>query len=466
MLKYNDTNIIVGVIKQILKEFNLPKIKTLNNNIIEHLKNPQLDDSMLTAEEKAVITIIRLNAINASNPSRLNKLFINADTSKIINIKNNEISDVSIYDYDNKYLNITRNLEISNNIYDSYTHKYLGEYLRFIRDYKGVNLMSMYNCFANEVCSNANISYVYTTGSGDSTTTHTVLFDSTDKKYKIYMVPVKFAQRYTIAIDCHSDIQVVAGIVSSGNVIKVFDDTLKTYSGCMFSSPVIYDKLCYLDYYNTVKTSTGFDSSDEITEIIPTNKELSEDDSIYLFVKVPFNCNSSFVVLEGEYLTDVYYEPIYKKDKDTGENIPIGGKKIHAREYKNNTVFINNLQLLEYNSLMSHPIADRLIEFLLENVIGSLDEISENIYRVQKALLKKEYPVKDNSTSTTPEGRTSNKTTNYLSYISKPGIWTDELKNTIIQYYLNTGRTFENSSFSSYDFIGFVDKDVERLLGK
>ena len=98
MLKYNDTNIIVGVIKQLLKEFNLPKIKTLNNNILNHLKNKNLDDSFLTSEEKAVLTIIRANNIRDNDEAaKVNKLFINADTSKIIKINNLDISDVSVY---------------------------------------------------------------------------------------------------------------------------------------------------------------------------------------------------------------------------------------------------------------------------------------------------------------------------------------------------------------------------------
>ena len=441
MLKYNDTNIIVGVIKQLLKEFNLPKIKTLNNNILNHLKNKNLDDSFLTSEEKAVLTVIRANNIRDNDEAaKVNKLFINADTSKIIKINNLDISDVSVYDYNRKYLNITKNLEINNIIYDSYTHKYLGEYLRFLRDYKNLNLMSMYNCFANEVCSNANI--IYTVSSSEQVT-----FSSDDTKYKIYMVPVKFAQNYTLAIDCHSTVQVVAGIMSAGKITKVLDGTYARYSGCEFSSPVLYDKLCYNDYYDTIKGAEQIGLSNTIKNIIPTNSDLSEDDSLYLFVKVPYNCNSSFVVLEGKYFLDSYYE---------------NTRRVTSIKYEDKTVKINNPQLLDFNSLSSHPIADRLIEFLLDNVICNTEEISDNIYRIQKTLLNKSRPKKSNS----DDNIYYDDNINYLEYIAKPGIWTEKLKNAIIQYYLDYRRTLPNNSFSSYDFVGFVDKDVERLLGK
>lgn len=51
----------------------------------------------------------------------------------------------------------TKTLEIRNNRYDSYTHYYLGEYLRFLRDYNQLDLMSLYNCFGNERVDNLRV---------------------------------------------------------------------------------------------------------------------------------------------------------------------------------------------------------------------------------------------------------------------------------------------------------------------
>jgi uncharacterized protein (UPF0147 family) len=48
---------------------------------------------------------------------------------------------------------------------------------------------------------------------------------------------------------------------------------------------------------------------------------------------------------------------------------------------------ITQLQLLRLNTGEQHPFADRLIEYLLENVIiDSPTEVPNNVRRVQKAL--------------------------------------------------------------------------------
>jgi hypothetical protein len=112
------------------------------------------------------------------------------------------------YSYGQKILNYTKNLQIQNTIYDSYTHEYLGDYLRFQRDFANINLMPLYNCFSNRACPNLDLSFQV----GTPGNTYNVKF-KTDQSfetalYKYYMVPVKFFKNYTIAIDSESSVEV------------------------------------------------------------------------------------------------------------------------------------------------------------------------------------------------------------------------------------------------------------------
>ncbi len=121
MIKFNDNNIITGCIKQILTTFNLPSLRVYT------------EDSFLY--ERALY--IKDNYIYKYTQGEL-KPFIPFNFNKPI-------------------LNYTKNLKITNLIYDSHTHEYLGDYLRFLRDYKHLDLMSMYNCFSDNVVHNLNM---------------------------------------------------------------------------------------------------------------------------------------------------------------------------------------------------------------------------------------------------------------------------------------------------------------------
>ena len=54
------------------------------------------------------------------------------------------LRQVAPYSYNVEIPNFTKNLVINSSYYDEYTHNYLGDYLRFMRDYHGIDLMSMY----------------------------------------------------------------------------------------------------------------------------------------------------------------------------------------------------------------------------------------------------------------------------------------------------------------------------------
>lgn len=214
MFKFNSDHTFVGYIKQLLASFNLPnyKVYTADKKIIES----KLDEKTMPYIKDGSIQFC-------------------------IDAKNNVWHDTDIVYYYNKHnLNNTKNYVIKNNVYDSYTHEYLGEFLRFQRDYNHINLMSLYNCFSNRLVDNLNLKCP--AGS------HNIEFNSSDLQYKIYMLPVKLEEIYTIAIECEAPVEICCGLYGAYQDTRdEFKDiqclTYTKISGSKFTEPFIYSKL-------------------------------------------------------------------------------------------------------------------------------------------------------------------------------------------------------------------------------
>ena len=96
-----------------------------------------------------------------------------------------------------------------------------------------------------------------------------------------------------------------------------------------------------------------------------------------MIIKLPINNKSSITVLEGDF-TNISKKPVinmqYINSEIDNENL--------------NEVLISNLSLLQMNTGVSYPYSNRLVEYLLGNAITPLDEIADNIKRVQTIALK------------------------------------------------------------------------------
>lgn len=93
------------------------------------------------------------------------------------------------------------------------------------------------------------------------------------------------------------------------------------------------------------------------------------------------------------------------------------------------------------NTGVSHPFADRLIEYLLGNAISSMDDISENIKRVQRGLIAELIAL--------PE----------VAQIKVDGLWDERYKDLIYALAQDNPLTSDKM-----DILGYVDKDVEKIL--
>lgn len=223
---------------------------------------------------------------------------------------------------------------------------------------------------------------------------YTTVFNSADGAYKIYMLPVKLFQKYTIAIDCPTTLEMFCGIYhkyldTRDKVKPIWALTYEKINNARFNAPFIYNKL------------------NELEDIV-TPELAQQEANLKLFIKIPFNIDSSITILEGDYLNyNSHKATVIGSTNTAASKLKIEqNRTIINLEYVNmpegstlpdgNTVDyehldfmpISELQLLRVNTNESYPFADRLVEYLTDNVITNIDDIGDNVARLQKVFEK------------------------------------------------------------------------------
>ena len=427
MIKFNDTNILTGYIKEMLASFNLPCYKVYTKQQREHFEETGEELNVIASQEasKASDTAPEKHPcfISYIKEGSVQQYFKNNDNSYTWKV----IADPYLY---NIFVpNETKNYVIKNNIYDYYTHEYLGEYLRFIRDFHNVDLMPLYNCFSDHICNNIELTWDVGADAKKSIT-----FSGSNPEYKIYMLPVKLFQKYTIAIDCQQEYELCCGIygkyLDNREIFKSIPE--KTYKRVIgqFSNPILYDLAELLPS----KLAEG--SAEEKEQWEETMMWLAKNEGdLKLFIKLPASNNSSITVLEGDYRSwnDSHGVGINKTQNKTILNFEASDECLSNSNLK----LITPLQLLKFNTGKSYPFADRLVEYLLGNAITPLDEIADNIKRVQTIALK--------------NGQVN----------KADGIWTDKLQKILYSFMNSEELTQSNKKETNHDILGYADKDIE-----
>ena len=468
MEKFNNTTLFTGYLKQLLHNFNLPKYKIYTKAQYQYQKQFGIEREDIfkttTKYSKAVenslypdnlhyVPYIREGVIQ----EYVDGEWINKGTKT-----NSKIFRAEYYDEGIKILNYTKNLKITTNAYDSYTHEYLGDYLRFQRDYNNINLMPLYNCFSNRTCEHLNFKWEELDKFGN-TSIHS--FDTTDTAYKIYMLPVKLFQEYTIAIDSDSPIEICCGMYGAYQDIRdkfvtIPKLTYKKFKSCKFASPILYSKLGLspaaispfkLDLSN--EEAINLSECDFALKTFPQSliDEISQNEScLKMFIKIPAACTSTIVILEGNYLN---WNDRIVTTTGMGLKVASNNAVLNFESLPMDIPFelITTLQLLRFNTGEQHPFADRLIEYLTGNVITSADEINKNIARVQKVLTKRTQANKDFD-------QYSHKYLSYNYMYKNKGFWDDYIKYNIYDYINKRKNTYD----VNHDILGFVDKDAEK----
>ena len=361
MIKLNDDNIYVGQIKQILHRFNLPKCRVKTERV-----TPVEGEIFIDGDG----------------------LYVRKDGT------DKRLRDYKFGDY---IENVTDNMRIDSLIYDEHTHRYLGEYLRFIRDYTGVDMMGMYNCFSYN---KANITQYES---------DVFPISSNDSRYDVFSVPVRFGEKYTLALDWHGELSYAFGYHSFGDDVTLIEDSISRVSGLRFDSPITIES--------------------------PSEGDTFKKSMLTLFIKIPKACESEIVVLEGEYdslqlILDGFSERL---GDELIEYIPEGEDEVVG-----NYDYVTKHQLLDVNTRGRHLIADRLIEYLSNQVITPNDPVIKNIKRLQQTLYDKKM----------------------IDSIKSYGLWGEDMRKTIYRYLWKTG-----GIDSEFDLLSYCDKDVEKMLG-
>lgn len=378
MYKFNNDNIITGYIKQLLHSFNLPTCKVFDT-VDEFLD--------YYPPEVGVMGIVK----NYKN-----------NNSYLLYKEGNEIKREQVYALNHEYLNVTTNLGLFNGIYDSSCHKYLGDFLRFVRDYLNIDLMGMYNCFANEIL--------------------------VDDKYKYIIIPMKHNTKYTIAFDgkdCdylftyETTLEKIAANFKDNNYKNKPSSGYKKRTST-FLNPFLLTSLIGEDTLITGGLNAG-------KKIYSCFKE-----KLYkLVIRVKVTDNPVITVLEGDYM------------KAKQEFAPICANFEKGVDYSNIDLnnYLSDLQLLDFHlgqKDVSYPFADKLLEYLTGLAITPDDPISQNIIDAK---------IKFNSKFKLPvipvNGKfTANDRLRCLDLFGRSKYWNK----------------------STYDLLGYVDKEIEECL--
>lgn len=487
MFKYNNAHIFTGYLKQLLSSFNLPMCRVYTQEFANYLAKHGTEDPRVLCSFDSLNTSRLAARINYLKNNEIYNYFWDPDVSKQASWR--RVSDV-FYDKDQRILGLTKTLNSPGSTYDTTTHEYLGNYLRFIRDYYDVNLMSLYNCFNNKIFNNIYFNFIINPDAEKEKQIKTT-FNTQEPGYYIYAVPVKLFAEYTIAIDCSQSIEMFCGLYNtnldvSGRAKKLAAQTYKKINKSFFNQPFIYDKLNTAEW----QIENDFTSPNSIRTDIYTHWDIaSREDDLRLFIKVPVSCKSSITILEGDFRTfnNFKYSPIkYKPDgtvfKSELEQIDDETKEklkavwtyqqnysvlnFNTKKITNNGdgLDLNNykfkpickLQLLAFNTGESYPYADRLIEYLSGSAITAMEEIPDNIRRVQRVM-------EQNKNYFSIEGLWENKMQNILydSMINSGPIKVvnNKLKDERRGYNYPLGRTSKSMLF---DILGYVDKDAEK----
>lgn len=380
------------------------------------------------------------------------------------------------------YDGITTKFTSETGSYDSDTHYYLGQFLRMIKGFYGLNLMPFYNCYNNKYINDIKITekvtkgpiYYITDSPGGSADVGDLLGDGSgsleayriinrtydysmitnpalyNDDYQTILVPIKFFKTYTVALDCPAPYYIMpiiygnkgVAVFGKNNLIKKYcQNRIIKKSSSMFTMPYTFCADAFTGEETEDLSDIIFNdvSDKELKAKIATQKIYSYEKFLYLLIQIPSNIKTTITVLEGDF-THLANDNKFINDKPDEEFI---------RKYPNENpedIFISKLTLLTRNDGNSYAFSNRLMEYLLLGVISPYDDISANVKRIQKYAMSRTNAEVNNTQKYSPS-----------EFIY--GVWGNDLQAYLYNLVINS----EYLS-TKLDIVGFADKDVEKII--
>lgn len=333
---------------------------------------------------------------------------------------------VEPYVFGEVYRGITTIYHSNSVDYDASTHYYLGEYLRLYKIKTGINLLPFYNCFSGAYIDNIDFNM-----DKDKNITFKVV---DTKTYKVAVVPVKYGKTYTIGLNCGVGVEIISCFYDGNKFMSQSSKAINNIQNSTGESENTYKK-----FYNT-SINKPFTYNTPTWETLMTKLQVpvGQYERYYvLLIKLPRSIDTPISVVEGDYS---HCNDAINTTNNTYAEFVGDLSSCHEVDDGNIAESYLTMPLELFKSTLTKSIAfsDRLVEYLLLNVIDSADELTNNIKKVQ-----------DNLPISIPK----------VLY----GIWTESMK-----YYIYTLAMllFKNSIVMPipYDINGYVDKDIESVL--
>jgi hypothetical protein len=344
---------------------------------------------------------------------------------------------------------VTSNYISHSNVYDDELHQQLGRYLRWYKSSYKIDLMPLYNCFINN-----DITQFHLTNSG--------IKNGSNTNYITWIVPALLNKSYQIFINSPSTVMIKGAFINRFGRVQYHNDGESDYLDKLLEDKVyVYNDTSY----SNPLTYRAFTSNRRLIEY---------SNDFYIVIQVPNTHSGSITVIEGESIrynhNIITSGEIYmNRSDDKWSNI----------DYSNfNPTIKSSIAMIAGKHQV--PYSDRLIEYLVGSVIHRVEDIPQNITRLQKSIgIDKKYNLeKDvwddfikyklyNKYHTFTDNRyvkSIHPDDNELSHIpdSKKVYPNDPNVPQVVMGLKNMRNRMSNSIKS--DILGFCDKDIENSI--